>query len=76
MDGNRRYARQLKQESIDGHRRGFGKLSEVLFWCRQLGIREVTAYAFSIENFKRTRDEVDALLNLAEGKFRDLRKRF
>ncbi|XP_003739523.1 dehydrodolichyl diphosphate synthase complex subunit DHDDS [Galendromus occidentalis] len=72
MDGNRRYAKQVQRKTIDGHKEGFSKLSEVLFWCRELGVTEVTVYAFSIENFKRTKDEVDALLDLAEEKFRDL----
>lgn len=69
MDGNRRYARLHEETAIFGHRQGFEKLSEVLFWCRQLGINEVTVYAFSIENFNRPTDEVDALMRLAEDKF-------
>ncbi|OQR73497.1 dehydrodolichyl diphosphate synthase-like [Tropilaelaps mercedesae] len=74
MDGNRRYAKLYKKEAIEGHRQGFQKLSEVLFWCRQLGIPEVTVYAFSIENFKRKQDEVSALMDLAESKFREILK--
>lgn len=72
MDGNRRYAKLHKKTAIEGHNEGFNKLSEVLFWCRQLGITEVTVYAFSIENFKRNQKEVDALMNLAENKFREI----
>lgn len=69
MDGNRRYARQKQRDTLAGHTQGFHKLAEVLSWCRDLGIRHVTAYAFSIENFKRSKSEVDGLLNLAEEKF-------
>ena len=54
---------------ISGHRAGFQKLAETLQWCRELGIREVTVYAFSIENFNRAEAEVTDLLNLARDKF-------
>lgn len=71
MDGNRRFARKLKLEtSTDGHIRGFDKLSEALQWCLDIGIEEVTVYAFSIENFKREPDEVNTLFELAREKFR------
>ena len=41
------------------------KLAETLQWCREIGIREITVYAFSIENFNRAEAEVSDLLNLA-----------
>jgi len=69
MDGNRRFARQAGQEVISGHKAGFNKLAETLQWCRELGVREVTVYAFSIENFNRAQTEVSDLLNLAKDKF-------
>lgn len=69
MDGNRRFAKKIQVEKAEGHSRGFEKLSSVLQWCLDLGVKEVTVYAFSIENFKRSKDEVDALLNLASEKF-------
>lgn len=72
MDGNRRYAAKENVEKAVGHSRGFTKLSETLEWCRKLGIIEVTVYAFSIENFKRPKDEVDILMNLAREKFEKL----
>jgi ditrans,polycis-polyprenyl diphosphate synthase len=40
-----------------------------LQWCLDLGVSEVTVYAFSIENFKRSKDEVDGLMALARDKF-------
>ncbi|KAJ6220474.1 hypothetical protein RDWZM_006286 [Blomia tropicalis] len=64
MDGNRRYAKKQKTNTIIGHRAGFDKLSETISWCRDLGVNQVTFYAFSIENFKRSADEVEGLLNL------------
>ncbi len=46
MDGNRRFARLNKIDKIEGHTQGFDKLAEVLQWCNDLGIKEVTVYAF------------------------------
>ncbi|XP_053671086.1 dehydrodolichyl diphosphate synthase complex subunit DHDDS [Anopheles nili] len=72
MDGNRRYAKKANIAKAEGHSAGFEKLSETLQWCLEVGITEVTVYAFSIENFKRTQDEVDTLMNLARDKFQRL----
>ena len=72
MDGNRRYASKNGMEKIKGHTKGFDKFAETLQWCRDLGVQEVTFYAFSIENFKRKQEEVNGLLNLAEQKFQSL----
>ncbi|KAG7171010.1 dehydrodolichyl diphosphate synthase complex subunit DHDDS-like [Homarus americanus] len=72
MDGNRRFARKEHKDTLAGHTQGFHKLTEVLCWCRDLGINEVTAYAFSIENFKRSKQEVDGLMDLAAEKFAKL----
>lgn len=72
MDGNRRYAKIRGIEKIQGHSEGFEKLAQTLQWCHDLGINEVTVYAFSIENFKRPQAEVDALLSLATEKFQRL----
>uniref|UniRef100_A0A3P8YKE1 Alkyl transferase n=1 Tax=Esox lucius TaxID=8010 RepID=A0A3P8YKE1_ESOLU len=69
MDGNRRYARKRQVERQEGHTQGFDKLAETLRWCLNLNILEVTVYAFSIENFKRSKDEVDGLMELAKQKF-------
>ncbi|KAK2579271.1 hypothetical protein KPH14_008230 [Odynerus spinipes] len=72
MDGNRRYANKQHVEKETGHVRGFDKLAETLQWCLDLGILEVTVYAFSIENFKRTKEEVHTLMELARQKFQRL----
>ncbi|XP_069828702.1 dehydrodolichyl diphosphate synthase complex subunit DHDDS [Dendropsophus ebraccatus] len=69
MDGNRRYAQKCHVERQEGHSQGFEKLAETLRWCLNLGICEVTVYAFSIENFKRSKEEVDGLMELARQKF-------
>ncbi|KAJ8289553.1 hypothetical protein GJAV_G00002620 [Gymnothorax javanicus] len=69
MDGNRRYARKRHVDRQEGHTQGFDKLAETLRWCLNLDIREVTVYAFSIENFKRSKEEVNGLMELAKQKF-------
>lgn len=69
MDGNRRYAKSLGLEKIQGHVSGFDKLLNILEWCLKLKIKTVTVYAFSIENFKRPKHEVEGLMSLAEEKF-------
>lgn len=69
MDGNRRFARKKSMETCEGHVKGFDKLAETLDWCLSLGICEVTVYAFSIENFKRSKEEVDYLMELVRQKF-------
>ncbi|XP_030378180.1 dehydrodolichyl diphosphate synthase complex subunit DHDDS [Scaptodrosophila lebanonensis] len=72
MDGNRRFAKSKDIDKIEGHSRGFEKLADCLNWCLEIGIREVTTFAFSIENFKRSTDEVEGLFNLAREKFSKL----
>lgn len=68
MDGNRRYARSRKLETVEGHNLGFEALARILEVCYKSGVKCVTIYAFSIENFKRSRWEVDALMDMAKTK--------
>lgn len=72
MDGNRRYANKTGVKKSEGHVKGFDRLAETLQWCADLGIPEVTVYAFSIENFKRPQEEIDMLMELAAQKFQRL----
>jgi len=74
MDGNRRFAKKYQIETHIGHKKGFETLSETLRLCANLGIQEVSVYAFSIENFKRSKSEVEGLMNLAEEKLTELMK--
>lgn len=69
MDGNRRFAQKRHVERQEGHSQGFEKLAETLRWCLNLNIKEVTVYAFSIENFNRSPEEVEGLMELAKQKF-------
>lgn len=64
MDGNRRWARSRGLPTLEGHRRGYNKLKEVADWCFARGISEMTAFAFSTENWNRSKEEVDYLMNL------------
>ncbi|GJQ72166.1 hypothetical protein Trydic_g3259 [Trypoxylus dichotomus] len=74
MDGNRRYAKQSDLELGEGHRKGYDKFVDILQWCQDLGVHELTVYAFSIENFKRSPDEVDFLMTLLAEKLNELLK--
>lgn len=65
MDGNRRFAKTLNAPATTGHRMGFDSLSSVLLWCFELGVSEVSVYAFSVDNFSRPSQEVDYLMDLA-----------
>ncbi len=73
MDGNRRYAREYLGDDVNaGHRAGERKIHELLDWCLDLGIRYVTVYAFSNENFGRDGGEVDFLMEMAEESLREI----
>ncbi|MDD1776752.1 MAG: polyprenyl diphosphate synthase [Candidatus Helarchaeota archaeon] len=72
LDGNRRYARAQGLEIWAGHELGAKKVEEVLAYCWELGIRTITLYAFSIENFERPKPEVDRIMKLAQQKFKEL----
>ncbi|KAL1881096.1 hypothetical protein VTK73DRAFT_4773 [Phialemonium thermophilum] len=72
MDGNRRYARSHKIETIEGHHRGFEALARVLEICYKCGVKVVTVYAFSIENYNRPKYEVEGLMQLAKAKLAQL----
>lgn len=66
MDGNGRWATQRGLPRIEGHRRGVETVRTITFAARDLGVRMLTLYAFSIENSKRPQDEVGALMGLLE----------
>jgi tritrans,polycis-undecaprenyl-diphosphate synthase [geranylgeranyl-diphosphate specific] len=69
QDGNRRYAKQLGLDTAKGHRAGADRTEEMLDWAHELGIRHITLYTFSTENFSRTKEEVDHLFALFREKF-------
>ncbi|MBE6507414.1 MAG: di-trans,poly-cis-decaprenylcistransferase [Methanocorpusculum parvum] len=69
QDGNRRYAKERGLSVDTGHKLGAETTLNVLEWAKNLGIKHVTFYAFSTENFKRDSDEVDGLMELFVDKF-------
>ena len=66
MDGNGRWAKQRSLPRIEGHRRGAYTLKQMLRYCKNLGIKTLTAYAFSTENWGRPTGEVNFLMSLFE----------
>lgn len=72
MDGNRRYAKKKNMAEGDGHKAGFSALLSILRYCYELGVKYVTVYAFSIDNFKRQPKEVQSLMDLMREKIEEL----
>ena len=70
LDGNRRFAKRLMLKPHKGHEWGAKKIRKLLTWCKEEGIKEVTLYVFSLENFDRPKREFDFLMNLFEKEFR------
>jgi len=70
MDGNRRYAESLGLHPNEGQVVGKSTLENLSEWCRNLNIRYLTVYAFSLENFGREEEELEALMDLFEESFR------
>jgi tritrans,polycis-undecaprenyl-diphosphate synthase [geranylgeranyl-diphosphate specific] len=70
MDGNRRYAEKIGMPRHMGHLYGVETTENVLYWCKELGIRHLTIYAFSTENFERGEDEKQFLFTLMKDKIK------
>ena len=66
MDGNGRWATQRRKHRIEGHRRGKTSVRVIVEMSRKIGIRYLSLYAFSTENWFRPDDEVEALMGLLE----------
>ena len=66
MDGNRRYAESVGILPFEGHAMGRGTLENLSNWCRNLDIKFLTVYAFSLENFNRDKNELEPLMDLFE----------
>jgi undecaprenyl diphosphate synthase len=62
MDGNGRWAKSRHLPRVEGHRRGADSAREIIRTAGELGIKYLTLYAFSAENWNRPKDEVDALM--------------
>lgn len=64
MDGNGRWAKQQGEDRIFGHHEGVNSVREIVEACGEIGVKYLTLYAFSTENWNRPKDEVDALMEL------------
>ncbi|CAN6334118.1 unnamed protein product [Urochloa humidicola] len=72
MDGNRRYAKFRSIQQRTGHRAGYSALLENVISCNDIGVKYVTVYAFSMDNFKRDPSEVQSLMELMVEKINKL----
>lgn len=66
MDGNRRWAKERNLETRLGHKEGAETLKKIAKYANKIGIKYLTVYAFSTENWKRTKEEVGALMGLLQ----------
>lgn len=66
MDGNGRWAKERGLPRIEGHRRGADAVKRTLKAAQKFGVKYITLYAFSVENWNRPKDEVDALMKLLD----------
>jgi len=74
LDGNRRFAKRLMLEPWRGHELGAEKIERLLDWCKELGIKEMTLYCFSLENFNRPKKEFNFLMKIFKKEFSKLKK--
>jgi tritrans,polycis-undecaprenyl-diphosphate synthase [geranylgeranyl-diphosphate specific] len=72
LDGNRRWASENELNPWLGHTKGAETVEQLLDWCEKLGVKFVTLYTFSTENFRRSPKEIEAIMKIAEEKFRKL----
>ena len=64
MDGNGRWAKNQNKPRVFGHKAGANTLRKIMEYCNKIGVTYLTVYAFSTENWKRSQEEVDALMFL------------
>ncbi len=71
MDGNRRWAKEKSLPTLEGHKKGAETFKEAIGWVRGQGIPHAVFYAFSTENWKRPKIEIDALMSLLVSSIHD-----
>ncbi|HIY04221.1 MAG TPA: isoprenyl transferase [Candidatus Anaerotignum merdipullorum] len=76
MDGNGRWAKKRALPRKAGHKAGAEALEKIISDCRELGVKHLTVYAFSTENWKRSKEEVDAIMDLLRQYLKNYFKRF
>lgn len=75
MDGNRRWARAKGKPAALGHKEGAKTLEKIVRYANKIGLKYITVYAFSTENWKRAEEEVNALMALLQSYLDDYSKR-
>ena len=75
MDGNRRWAKANGKPVALGHKEGAKTLEKIVRYANKIGLKYITVYAFSTENWKRSKEEVDALMLLLQNYIEDYSKR-
>ena len=75
MDGNRRWAKKRNIDVRFGHKKGAETLENIVRYCNNIGIKYLTVYAFSTENWNRSKEEVGALMILLQNYLDDFAKR-
>jgi len=76
MDGNRRWAKKRHLPTNLGHKEGAQRLEDIAEYCSKLGVKYLTVYAFSTENWRRSEEEVNYLMDLLADSITDFDKRF
>lgn len=66
MDGNRRWAKEKGLPVFTGHTKGLEVLKKIVIHCKKVGIKNLTVFAFSTENWQRSDKEIDFLMNLCK----------
>ncbi len=74
MDGNRRWAKNKKMPIKLGHKQGAETLKKIVRYANKIGLEYITVYAFSTENWKRSEEEVNALMTLLQNYLDDFAK--
>lgn len=75
MDGNRRWAKEKKLPVKMGHKEGAKTIEKIVRYANKIGIKHITAYAFSTENWKRSEEEVSGLMSLLKQYLDDFSKK-
>lgn len=75
MDGNGRWAKKQNKPRMYGHYVGAYKIEEVVRWCTEYGVKYTTFYAFSTENWKRPKREVNFIFGLLQSKIEEFYQR-
>jgi len=65
-DGNRRWAKERGLQTLEGHKKGYENLLNFVEWCKNRGVKILTAFGFSTENWNRSEEEVNYLMKLLE----------